>query len=85
MFIIWGSRVKETTLGNLGAIWRCDHCNNDSHYRVFKRATWFTLFWIPIFPYSTKYYVTCPVCGYGKEMKKAEAEELMAQYGSSMV
>lgn len=35
--------------------------------------TWFTLFFIPIFPYAIKHHLTCPVCKYGVTL---EAEQI---------
>ncbi len=50
---------------------------NESHFKVFRRMTWFTVFWIPLFPVGRKFFVTCPVCNYGKKMKKAEAMDIL--------
>lgn len=85
MFIIYGTKSFDKTLGNLGIINRCEHCNNDIHFKVFRRMNWFTLFWIPIFPVSRKYYITCPICNYGKKLKKAEAMEILEKYNSSVL
>ena len=59
--------------------------NNESHFKVFRRMTWFTLFWIPIFPVGRKIFVTCPICNYGKKMKKAEAMDLLEKYNNSVL
>lgn len=85
MFIIWGTRNTEKVLGYLGTNFECGHCNNVSHYKAFCRKTWFTLFWIPIFPISVNYFVTCPVCNYGKKITKAEAQEMMEKHGTMML
>ena len=44
---------------------RCDHCNNEDYWNLTSISTWFTLFFIPVFPYSVKRFLTCPVCTYG--------------------
>lgn len=77
MFIIWGTRHLEKELGNTQKTYQCSHCNNASRYRVFRRRTWFALFWIPIIPLSSKYFVTCPICNYGNKIKKEEALSLV--------
>ena len=77
MFIIWGSRSMDKTLGETQRTYQCQHCNNASRYRVFRRRNWFTLFWIPIFPFSSKYFVTCPICNFGSQLKKDAAMELL--------
>lgn len=73
MFIIWGSRSMDKTLGETERTYQCQHCNNVSHYKIFKRSDWFTLFWIPIFPFSSKYYISCPICNFGSKLKKQDA------------
>lgn len=73
MFIIWGTRTMDKTMGYTLQQYQCGRCNNASNYRIFRRRKWFTLFWIPIFPYSSKYYTTCPICNYGRELQKEEA------------
>ncbi|MBQ7359050.1 MAG: zinc ribbon domain-containing protein [Lachnospiraceae bacterium] len=73
MLIIWGSRSMDKTLGETQRSYQCQHCNNVNRYRVFRRRNWFTLFWIPIFPFSSKYYITCPICNFGSKLKKQDA------------
>ena len=73
MFIIWGSRGMDKTLGETERTYQCQHCNNVSHYKIFRRRNWFTLFWIPIFPFSSKYYISCPICNFGSKLKKQDA------------
>ncbi|MBQ9123052.1 MAG: zinc ribbon domain-containing protein [Lachnospiraceae bacterium] len=77
MFIIWGSRSMDKTLGETQRTYQCQHCNNASRYRVFRRRNWFTLFWIPIFPFSSKYFITCPICNFGSKLKKQDALDLL--------
>lgn len=73
MLIIWGTKGIEKILGFSKQPYRCNHCNNVNHYKILRRRTWFTLFWIPIFPVSSKYFITCPICNYGAQIKKDEA------------
>ena len=73
MFIVWGTRSKDKELGQSQVSYECERCNNVSRYRIFRRRNWFTIFWIPLIPLSTKYYIACPVCNYGQQIKKAEA------------
>lgn len=75
MFIIWGSKVMEKVLGKSQRAYQCAHCNNVNNYKIFRRRNWFTLFWIPIFPFSSKYFIACPICNYGSQIKKEEALE----------
>ncbi|MGO9028390.1 MAG: zinc ribbon domain-containing protein [Acidimicrobiales bacterium] len=54
----------------------CQRCQRPSAHAVFKLRTWFTLFFIPIFPISIKYATACPMCGAGTKIDKAQAEHL---------
>ena len=85
MFIVWGTRNTNKTLGSLAPIWECQHCHNASHYTVFARKQWFTLFWIPVIPLSSEYFVTCPICNYGRKVQKQEAMNMLEQYKSEVI
>lgn len=78
MLIIWGSREFKKELGIMPQQYECGHCHNTSNYSIYRTWRWFTLYWIPIFPISFRhYYVTCPICNYGKEITKEEAEKYL--------
>ncbi len=79
MFIIWGTKHTEKELGLSQKVYQCGHCGNASNYRIVRRRNWFTIFWIPIIPLGTKYFITCPICNYGYKLKKAEALEQLQQ------
>jgi hypothetical protein len=68
MFFIfgWGRQLRK----NFGAVLslKCSHCNNESFWNLFRVSTWFTLFFIPVIPYSIEKYLLCPVCQYGIEL-----------------
>jgi hypothetical protein len=59
----WGFQ----TIKNFGPAFRrlCDHCHNEDYWILTRIMTWFTLFFIPIFPYEVKHHLACPVCKYG--------------------
>ena len=59
----WGHQTTK----NFGPTFknRCGHCNNDEYFVLNRIMTWFTLFFIPVIPYSTKYFLSCPICQYG--------------------
>jgi len=38
--------------------------------------TWFTLFFIPVFPYSIKYFLSCPICKYGLVLDQKQINEI---------
>lgn len=60
MFLIWGSKHRKNEEGTLKH--NCIICQNIS-LEVCSYRKWFTFFFIPIFPYSSKdYYVECLEC-----------------------
>ena len=65
MFIIFGwGHVRTTHLWNTAEL-TCPNCHNTTRWQVIKIQHWFTLFFLPIFPYSTKHYLKCPICDIG--------------------
>jgi len=52
------------------------HREQTGRFIIISELTFFTFFWIPIFPYSYKYYMVCPMCNVRYKLKKAEAMEL---------
>lgn len=77
MIIVWGSKGYQEILGQHGAVNTCSHCNNDVNMQVMEIGRKFTLFWIPLFKFGRKYYLTCPVCNYGHELTKEQKEALV--------
>ncbi|WP_432404341.1 zinc ribbon domain-containing protein [Wukongibacter sp. M2B1] len=59
----------------------CDHCNNISNWELRKYTRWFTLFFIPVIPYSTKKVLVCPICGSAIELDTKVFDEMKSQEG----
>jgi len=74
MFIIFGTRRMRKPMGDVMLL--CQRCQRPSVHALVKLHTWFTLFFIPIFPFSIKYATACPMCGAGTQIDKARAEHL---------
>ncbi|OJI07306.1 hypothetical protein BK005_01925 [bacterium CG10_37_50] len=70
----WGHQK----INNVGPTFKqqCSHCNNSEYWLLNKISTWFTLFFIPVFPYENKHFLSCPICQYGVELKSAQADEI---------
>ena len=49
----------------------CERCGNQVQYGFVERKSWFTLFFIPVFPYASKKLVICPICSHAIEMDPA--------------
>jgi hypothetical protein len=57
----------------------CGRCGNPAAHTLKKRVTKFTLFFVPLFPFSTKYMTQCTFCGAEQRIAKEQAEQLQAQ------
>ena len=82
MIIIWGTRTKEKIMA-IAAPHNCESCNNTVQFQLIRVMRWFTLFWIPIFPFSIKYFLSCPVCNNGWQLKKEQAKAMIADVQSN--
>ncbi len=60
----------------------CGQCGNPSAHTLSKRVTKFTLFFIPLFPVSTKYATQCTFCGAQHKIGKEQADQLQVQAAS---
>ena len=78
MFILYGTRSFKKIMAQTGP-YTCNHCSNATFFNVVRVAQWFTLFFIPLFPFSFKYFHICPVCGNGQKIKKDIAKNMIAQ------
>ena len=58
---------------------RCGNCDNPHKTHVIKITKWFTLFFIPIIPYSKKYYFICPACKSSREIDKHDIKRIIAE------
>src|ERR1700735_3981793 len=76
MFIIFGFRRRVATLIILSLTCRNGHL---ASHRVLKMTRWFTLFFIPVIPFSRKYVSICAHCGLQLEIPKAAADDLLAR------
>jgi hypothetical protein len=77
MIILFGTRGYLYQLAILTLV--CGHCGNPSAHTLRKRVTKFTLFFVPLFPISTKYATQCTFCGAEQKITKEQADQLLAQ------
>lgn len=58
--IIWGTKCRTSEIGN--GLFHCPSCGQQ-HFRHLVVKKWFTLYFIPLFPFSTLgEYVECQGC-----------------------
>jgi hypothetical protein len=74
--IIFGTKGTSALLGVLFFV--CRVCGNEAAQRLVKHRRWFTLFFIPVIPYSTKHVYTCAYCGAGTELDAEAADRFQA-------
>lgn len=77
--IIFGTRGYLYTLAMITLV--CGRCGNPAAHSLKKRVTKFTLFFVPLFPISTKYVTQCTFCGAAQQLSKEQAEQLQAAPG----
>ncbi|MGC0375977.1 zinc-ribbon domain-containing protein [Streptomyces sp. SAI-229] len=75
--IIFGTKGYLYQLAILTLV--CAQCGNPAAHTLRKRVTKFTLFFVPLFPVSTKYTTQCTFCGAEQKLAKEQAEQLQAQ------
>ena len=73
MIFIFGFRTRAAVLATLSLACRNGHV---AAHRIVKITRWFTLFFIPVIPFSRKYRSVCIQCGLTLEIPKEAAEEL---------
>lgn len=77
MFFIFSLADRKTKhVGNAG-IMDCPRCNNTADWPIFREKTYFSLFFIPLIPYSTKYLLSCPVCRETSVMSEEERKRFL--------
>ncbi|WP_319461973.1 zinc-ribbon domain-containing protein [Micromonospora sp. RTP1Z1] len=74
MFFIFGFRTKVDRFGVVTRV--CRNCGNQAAQVITRRATKFTLFFIPLIPVRTRYTQQCTVCGAEYGIARAEAQRL---------
>ncbi|CAL9330400.1 hypothetical protein SUDANB120_00059 [Streptomyces sp. enrichment culture] len=75
--IIFGTTVYRYQLVIL--MLTCRYCGNPAAHTVRKYVTKFTLFFVPLFPVSTRYATQCTFCGMEQEVPREWAEQSQAQ------
>ena len=73
MIFIFGFRTRSAVLATLNLACRNGHV---AAHRIVKITRWFTLFFIPVIPFSRRYRSVCIQCGLTLEIPREAAEEL---------
>jgi len=62
----------------------CGSCGNPAAHSLKQRVTKFTLFFVPLFPISSKYSTQCTFCGAQQKLTKEQADQLQAQNAAQL-
>lgn len=75
--IVWGTRRRNSVLGQLQYI--CPGCHQPTFHALVRSKYWFTLFFIPIFPFSKGTTARCLKCGFQEKVNNKQADEMIKQ------
>jgi hypothetical protein len=64
-FFIFGFGKRTVDYLGSGGTRVCPNCGNRAEWKTLRIRSWFTLFFVPIFPYKTETISMCPICEYG--------------------
>jgi len=77
MFLLFGVRIANDLLATL--VYGCDRCGQNAAHHLMKRTRKITLFFVPLFPLSTRYVDTCTHCGRVLDVPREQAEAALTQ------
>jgi hypothetical protein len=76
MFIIFGWEKVVKPMDSILSTY-CFHCKNKSTWSIWKETEWASLFFIRVFPFMTKYHISCDICGDSKALKEKKAKHAL--------
>jgi ABC-type multidrug transport system permease subunit len=71
VILLFGTKSFQTIVTLVTFV--CSQCGVNAPQHVFKRALRFTLFFIPLFSFSTSYFVECSNCGATTALTREQA------------
>lgn len=75
MFLLFGTRPSVSILTIVHFV--CGFCDKSVAQRVVERKNKFTLFFVPLFSFSTKYHNECSNCGGLTSLSKEQAQNAL--------
>ncbi|MBN2795988.1 MAG: zinc ribbon domain-containing protein [Clostridia bacterium] len=63
---------------------KCLKCSHERPFKVVEEKTWFTFFFIPVFPFKKRKLLVCSVCGAGYETKEQVTYEKLPDQATIM-
>lgn len=75
MIIFGWSTYPKVIINNVRT--KCDYCGVKTPQEIIRVSKTFNLFFIPVIPYSIKYYLHCFVCGGEPRINTIKKDELV--------
>ncbi len=80
MFLLFGLRTRDHLISTHPGT--CDYCGVTAMQALVKRATKFTLFFVPLFPVRpSRHFLDCGNCGTRRPVDSAVAGRMATQLG----
>ena len=76
MFLLFGTDPSEKVINVVSFV--CGFCGVDARQNVITSSTRFTLFFIPLFSFSTRYRNECTNCGAETALTAAQARQSLS-------
>jgi hypothetical protein len=57
----------------------CARCSRACSQQIVRLQRWFTLFFIPIFPFHTRYVAVCSMCSNNQTLDRTHAEQMASR------
>ena len=83
--LILGTREFIIKKGVVGSIFYCEACGLESRWELVRVWTWFTLFFLPVFPIWLKTVIRCPGCECGIKIRWKDREEMIKYFHEDQV
>jgi hypothetical protein len=80
----WGRRTRHLVLSMAR---QCMRCTRGQVFDLILVRVWFTLFFIPVIPYSKEYWFICRECKCGFKLSEAEFNDIKmrGQFGGESI
>lgn len=75
--IVYGFRSRNKVLGQ--AAYECSQCHQVANHAGVRTTRWFTLFFIPLIPFSKKTTARCSACGFQQKLDNKDADRVFAK------
>jgi zinc-ribbon family len=76
VIILFGMRRRSARLAMVFLM--CGYCNTPAAHPLTRVRKYFTLFFVPVLPLGTKYYISCTMCGRTTQITQEAADQYVA-------